>query len=139
MIKLFLQRLLIKNKALILKESINMRDFMNLLMKRRNATDKWTKEEIHQIKAHLVHLSLYVPVLIVFVLPAASSCFLSLPKSWIGGKKAVFNNAIIKSGLTDNGPFQLSGCFHRRLSSFPVESEWPWQFQTGRDINGVSA
>ena len=69
MIKLFLQRLLIKNKALILKESINMRDFMNLLMKRRNATDKWTKEEIHQIKAHLVHLSLYVPVLIVFVLP----------------------------------------------------------------------
>jgi hypothetical protein len=69
MIKLFLQRLLIKNKALILKESINMRDFMNLLMKRRNTTDKWTKEEIHQIKTHVVRLAFYVPVLIIFVLP----------------------------------------------------------------------
>jgi hypothetical protein len=69
MIKLFLQRLLIKNKALILKESINMRDFMNLLMKRRNTTDKWTKEEIHQIKVHVVRLAFYVPVLVIFVLP----------------------------------------------------------------------
>ena len=67
--KLFLKRHLLKNRALILQESQHMTDFIQLLMKRRNTGVKWTGEEITRLKSHLKHLSLYVPVLIIFVLP----------------------------------------------------------------------
>ena len=69
MIKLFLKRHLLKNKALILQESQHISDFILLLMKRRNTGVKWTGEEITILKSHLKHLSLYVPALIIFVLP----------------------------------------------------------------------
>ena len=69
MIKLFLKRHILKNRALILQESQHLSDFTNLLMKRRNTGVKWTGEEITQLKSHLKHLSLYVPALIIFVLP----------------------------------------------------------------------
>lgn len=69
MIKLFLKRHLLKNRDLIHQESQHMADFIQLLMKRRNAGIKWTEEEITRIKSHLKHLSLYVPALIIFVLP----------------------------------------------------------------------
>jgi hypothetical protein len=49
-----------------------MNNFMMLLMKHRNTGNDWTAEEISQIKSHLKHLALYVPVLIVFVLPFGS-------------------------------------------------------------------
>ena len=69
MIKLFLERQILKNRALILRESHQMADFFHLLMKRRNTGNKWTGEEITRLKSHLKHLSLYVPALIIFVLP----------------------------------------------------------------------
>jgi len=69
MIKLFLKRHILKNRALILQESQHMADFIQLLMKRRNTGVKWTGEEITRLKSHLKHLSLYVPALIIFVLP----------------------------------------------------------------------
>jgi hypothetical protein len=69
MIKLFLQRYILKYRVLILKETQHTTDFMKLLMKRRNTGVKWTKEEIIQLRSHLKHLSLYIPVLITFVLP----------------------------------------------------------------------
>ena len=72
MIKLFLKRHISKNKALILQESQHMSDLMRLLMKRRNTGVEWTEEEITRLKSHLKHLSLYVPVLIVFILPFGS-------------------------------------------------------------------
>jgi hypothetical protein len=33
---------------------------------------KWTKEEKEQIKNHLKRLSLYIPILFIFVLPGGS-------------------------------------------------------------------
>ena len=69
MIKLFLKRYILKNRALILQESQHMAYFIQLLMKRRNTGVKWTGEEITRLKSHLKHLSLYVPALIIFVLP----------------------------------------------------------------------
>ena len=68
-IKLFLKRHILKNRALIHQESKYMHDFMHLLMKRRNARTQWTREEITQLKAYIKHLSLYVPALIIFVFP----------------------------------------------------------------------
>ena len=72
MIKLFLKRHILKYRALILQESQHMAEFILLLMKRRNTGEKWTGEEITRLKSHLKHLSLYVPVLIIFVLPFGS-------------------------------------------------------------------
>jgi hypothetical protein len=69
MIKLFLKRHILKNRALILQESQHIANFIQLLMKRRNTGVKWTGEEITRLKSHLKHLSLYVPALIIFVLP----------------------------------------------------------------------
>ncbi len=72
MIKLFLKRLILKNRALILQESQYMSEFIKPLMKRRNTGVKWTGEEISLLKSHLRHLSFYVPALIIFVLPFGS-------------------------------------------------------------------
>ena len=72
MIKLFLKRHILKNRALILQESHHIVDFIHLLMKRRNTGAKWTAEEITQLKSHLKHLSFSVPALIIFVLPFGS-------------------------------------------------------------------
>lgn len=69
MIKIFLTRLLVKNKALIIQESHYIHDFMQVLMKPRNTGVKWNREEINQLKSHFKHLSLYLPVLIIFVMP----------------------------------------------------------------------
>jgi hypothetical protein len=72
MIKLILKKHILKNRALILQESQHMAEFIQFLMKRRNTGVKWTGEEITRLKSHLKHLSLYVPVLIIFVLPFGS-------------------------------------------------------------------
>jgi len=45
---------------------------MELLMKQRNTGNNWTTEDIGLLKSHLIHLSLYVPVLIIFLLPFGS-------------------------------------------------------------------
>jgi hypothetical protein len=57
---------------LIIHERQAMSDFMLLLMKRRNSRGQWTTEEVKRIKSDLKHLSLYVPVLIIFALPFGS-------------------------------------------------------------------
>jgi len=72
MIRLFVRRQIVKNRALIFQESRHMSDLMRLLMKRRNTGVEWTEEEINRLKSHVKHLSLYVPVLVVFVLPFVS-------------------------------------------------------------------
>lgn len=69
MIRLFLKKHILNNRALIIKEGKYLQGFMLLLMKHRNTGAKWTIEEKTQLKSHLKHLSLYVPVLIIFALP----------------------------------------------------------------------
>ena len=72
MMKSFLKRHLIQNRDLIIREGRQINGFMRLLMKRRNNGDGWTGEEQAQLKGHLRHLSLYVPALIIFLLPFGS-------------------------------------------------------------------
>jgi hypothetical protein len=64
-----------KNKALLLDEANKINDFMRLLMKRKNTRQVWTKEEKIILRAHLWHLSSYIPALIIFCLPGGSLLF----------------------------------------------------------------
>ena len=57
---------------MILRESQSMHDFMKLLMKQRNTGQDWTTEDIIKIKVHLMRLTFYVPILIIFLLPFGS-------------------------------------------------------------------
>ncbi len=68
----FLNALVRKNKAFIYREAEFLNDFMNHLMKPKNTGGGWTREEKVQLKADLRHLSLYVPFLIIFLLPGGS-------------------------------------------------------------------
>lgn len=72
MIRFFLRKIIARHKELILQEATRIQDFMRLLMKRRNTGKKWTREEKKQLKLHLIHLSAYVPILIIFLLPGGS-------------------------------------------------------------------
>jgi len=72
MIKFLLKRLISKNRELIFREAQHFQGFLNLLFKQRNTNLKWSKEEKEKIKNYLKRLSLYVPILIVFVLPGGS-------------------------------------------------------------------
>ena len=75
MIRFFLRRLILKNRELIFREAQHFQGFLQLLFKQRNTNLKWTKEEKQQIKKYLKHLSLYVPILIIFALPGGSLMF----------------------------------------------------------------
>lgn len=75
MIRFFLKSLILKNKDLIFSEAQRFQGFLHLLFKPRNTDLEWTKEEKEQIKNYLKRLSLYVPILIIFVLPGGSLLF----------------------------------------------------------------
>jgi hypothetical protein len=69
MLNKFFRRLILRNKHLILFEAQGARDFMDLLMKHRNTDIPWSQEEIKQLKSYLVHMSFYIPCLMIFLLP----------------------------------------------------------------------
>jgi hypothetical protein len=70
--KLFFKGFIARHRDLLYQESRGMQNFMHLLMKQKNTGIKWTGDEIKQINIHLKHLSLYVPALIIFMLPFGS-------------------------------------------------------------------
>ena len=72
MFRFLLERFVLRNKELIFREAQQMQGFLYLLFKQRNTDQKWTKEEKEQIKAHLKRLSLYLPIIIIFILPGGS-------------------------------------------------------------------
>jgi hypothetical protein len=72
MIRFLLKKIISRQKELILQEATRIQDFMCLLMKLRNTGKRWTKEEKKELKLHLIHLSAYVPVLMIFLLPGGS-------------------------------------------------------------------
>jgi len=72
MIKLFFKGFIARHRDLLYQESRNVQNFMHLLMKQKNTGTMWTGDEIKQIKVNLKHLSLYVPALIIFMLPFGS-------------------------------------------------------------------
>jgi hypothetical protein len=71
-IRVFLKRMLIKHKALFFQEAQRMSGFLYLLMKQRNTEEKWTPEEKKEIKRNLKILVMYIPILIIFLLPGGS-------------------------------------------------------------------
>ncbi|HET6514808.1 MAG TPA: hypothetical protein VFG09_06565 [Thermodesulfovibrionales bacterium] len=71
-----LKNLVLKNRELIWKEAEKMQGFMALLMKPRNTGAGWTEDEKKSLKAHLKHLSAFLPALVIFLLPGG---FLLLP------------------------------------------------------------
>ena len=72
MIQFFLRRIFIKNKALFFEEAQRISGFLKLLMKLRNGEGPWTSEEKKEIKKHLKRLAMYIPALMIFLLPGGS-------------------------------------------------------------------
>jgi len=72
MLTVLIKNQLYKNRELILREGHFLGDFMHLLMRHVNTGEKWSKDEIALLKKDLRHLSCYVPVLVVFLLPFGS-------------------------------------------------------------------
>jgi hypothetical protein len=58
-----------KNVALIRHEAEQAEGFMRVLMKERNSSGPWTTEERTLLKNYLRRLAVYVPVLLIFLLP----------------------------------------------------------------------
>jgi hypothetical protein len=67
-----LKKQIIMNRTFILNEVLEVKGLMRLLMKTRNTDEKWTKDEIKEIKGHLKNISKIVPVIIIFLLPAGT-------------------------------------------------------------------
>jgi len=72
MFRFLLKRFVLRNKELIFREAQQMQGFLHLLFKQRNTDQKWTQEEKKQLKDHLKRLSLYLPIIIIFILPGGS-------------------------------------------------------------------
>ncbi|MCX8026738.1 MAG: hypothetical protein N3A62_02625 [Thermodesulfovibrionales bacterium] len=72
MLKRYLSSLIVKNKALIYREGQFLNGFFHLLFKQINTGQKWTSEEIALLKKHFLHLSAYIPVFLLFLLPGGS-------------------------------------------------------------------
>ncbi len=72
MVRFFLGRAIARNKELIYREASYLSGFMQLLMKPRNSDERWTREEKAQLRENLRHLAVYVPVLIIFLLPGGT-------------------------------------------------------------------
>jgi hypothetical protein len=72
MLKSFLKKQISNHRELLLREGLRMNGFMRLLMMCANSEVSMTKEEKHQLKGQLKHLSCYVPILMIFLLPFGS-------------------------------------------------------------------
>jgi hypothetical protein len=72
MIKFLLRKFIARHKEILYREASLIQDFMYILFKRVNRGEKWTRDEKRQLKLHLIHLSGYIPVLIIFLLPGGS-------------------------------------------------------------------
>lgn len=71
-IKQHVLRVIANNRMVILDEAHKVTGFMHLLMKPRNTGKTWTSEERRVLRAHLKHLSCYVPIAVIFVMPFGS-------------------------------------------------------------------
>jgi hypothetical protein len=72
MIRSFLKRQLLKNKALFFREAERISGFLYILMKQRNSGGPWTPEEKREVKRQMKYLAMYIPILVIFLLPGGS-------------------------------------------------------------------
>jgi hypothetical protein len=68
----YVRELLLRNREFILKEAVEVQGLMRLLMKHRNTGEKWTREELREIRTHMKEISKIVPVVVVFLLPGGT-------------------------------------------------------------------
>lgn len=61
-----------QNREFILKEAVEVKGLMQLLMKHRNTGQEWTQEEKREIKMHLKNISRVVPAVLIFLIPGGS-------------------------------------------------------------------
>ncbi|MBF0329375.1 MAG: hypothetical protein HQL10_09470 [Nitrospirae bacterium] len=71
MVSFLFRRIVESNRDLILSEGRFFNDFIKLVFKERNSSEKWTDEELRLLRRHLKHLSVYIPGLVVFFLPGS--------------------------------------------------------------------
>ena len=72
MIIRYAKRLIVTNREFILAEVLAVKGLMQLLMKTRNTGERWTRDELREIRTHLKHISKMVPVILLIVLPGGS-------------------------------------------------------------------
>jgi len=87
-IKAYLKRLLRINKEFMLNQALATKGFMQVLFKRRNTGEKWTKEDKKLLKQHLRTMALAIPAFIVF-LPPGGSIFLPLLVDFLDRRKNI--------------------------------------------------
>ena len=63
------KQLVAANRHFIISEFRNIQGFLSLLFKERNTGQKWTMEEKREIIRLIKRFSLYIPGLVIFVLP----------------------------------------------------------------------
>jgi hypothetical protein len=57
-----------RERKFLLSEMVQVRGLMPILMRRRNK-QKWSPEELDEIRAHLIRLSKLSPYLVIIVMP----------------------------------------------------------------------
>ena len=72
MVKKYIKKLIMVNKQAVLMEVLSIQGLMQLLMKIRNADEKWTREEKKEIRMHLRNIAKIVPTITLFSLPGGS-------------------------------------------------------------------
>ena len=65
----YFKQLLLQNRDFIMKEVLEIKGFMDLMLKYRTTGQSWTKDEKKKIKMHLKNISKVVPVIAIFLLP----------------------------------------------------------------------
>jgi hypothetical protein len=68
----YFKRLILSNREFILKEVLEVKGLIQLLMKYKNTGKKWTAEEKKKIKMHLKQISKVVPIMAIFLIPGGS-------------------------------------------------------------------
>ncbi|MGB4547696.1 MAG: hypothetical protein WBI10_02140 [Syntrophales bacterium] len=68
-LKKWIKKTLFNGREVLLYESRQMHGFMQLIMKPRNTGERWTVEEKKKIRGYFKCISLYIPFLIVFMMP----------------------------------------------------------------------
>ena len=71
-VRKYFKRLIIGNREFISTEILAVKGLMELLMKPRNTGDKWTVDQMMEIKSRLRIVSKVIPAMAVFMLPGGS-------------------------------------------------------------------
>jgi hypothetical protein len=72
MIMDFIRQRLIRHRETIIAEILHVKGLMQIIMKQRNTGQKWTTEEIQEVRLHLKSLALAIPCIFIFILPGGS-------------------------------------------------------------------